>query len=128
MEQKLWGFRAIDVRGFVANEPRVLGGVTFLPVSVGFKQRDGTWLNTFLDLKCFKELADKAAGMSKKDRLTFSGRMEYSEWQDKQGNKRPQWAVLVDELKCESSGYQQQPPQQTRDVRQAPAVMDEAPF
>ena len=129
MADQIFGFHAHDVRCFVTNPPREAGSITIVPVSIGFKQRDGSWMNVFFDLKCFNDTKGRANQLQKKDRVEVSGRLEYSEWTDSYGNKRPQWGILVNKLeRMDSGGAAPSPQYGQQQVRQAPQQMDDAPF
>lgn len=126
--QEKFGVHAINQRCFVTNEPKIFDNFAIIPASIGFKQRDGSWKNVFVDLKCFKENIAVARTIRKKQQVTVNGRLEFSEWEDKQGQLRPQWAILVETLEVGAGAMAANNAAPSRPVRQAPEVMEDAPF
>lgn len=108
MEQ--FGIFAKDKRLKVTNAVKGAGQVLIIPCSMGFKQKDGTWVNEWVDCIVFAGgLYDTAQSIQKGDQITVSGRLTMKQWQDKKS-----WQILCDELKlygesAQSYGQGEQP-------------------
>lgn len=93
-----FGLFAKDVNCFVTRNSRAVGKVLSVPVSIGFKQRDGKYANEFFDLVVFEGLQSEVQGLEKGCRLKVSGRVTMETWTDREGGEKKTWKVLVDSL------------------------------
>jgi single-stranded DNA-binding protein len=91
-----FGLFAESVFVKVTNEPKDFEKLVKLPCSMGAKQKDGTWANQWVDVIFFdKKLAKEIV---KGDKFKVSGRLTFSEWTNKAGEKKKQWAILADSI------------------------------
>ena len=92
MSEKKFGIYAIDLWVKVTNAHRNAGKLIVVPGQMGFKQRDGSWVNEWIDIILFERLQGNIP--KKGERVQVSGRMDCSEYKEKK-----QWKVFADELK-----------------------------
>ena len=66
------------------------------------KDTDGSWIDgdpQFFDIKAFGELAENIAeSISKGTRVVINGRLNYSSWESKEGDKRSKVEVIADSI------------------------------
>jgi len=67
----------------VTNEVKTAGSILIIPCQIGFKQKDGTWVNDWVDVIVFEDLKPQAEGIHKGDKITVSGRVQMKEYKDK---------------------------------------------
>lgn len=82
--------------GFDPDVKETKGGKRMVSLSVGYCQKvdDGyRWTN--MRVKCFGYSADDAAQVRKGDNVVVSGKLETSEYTDKQGNKRTSTDIVA---------------------------------
>jgi hypothetical protein len=91
-----FGIFAKDLMCKVTLEPTHRETVTSIPCSVGFKQKDGTWVNEFMDVVLFKDNFGLDDGIQKGDKIKVSGRMNLSEYKEKK-----KWSIFADEIKTD---------------------------
>lgn len=104
-------------------------------------QINGEWQEetSYLNYVVWGELADNAAATLRKGmRVIATGRLQQRDWQDKDGNKRTSFDLVIDELapslkwatalvsKTERAGDSR--PTQNTQVSAEPEVVDEDPF
>jgi hypothetical protein len=109
-----FGIFAKDLLCKVTIEPTHRETVTSIPCSIGFKQKDGTWVNEFVDVLLFQKNFSLDTGIQKGDRIKVSGRMNLSEYKDKK-----KWSIFADEI---DTGNSQQ------DSGNAPLDDNQIPF
>lgn len=88
-----FGVFAQDLLCKVTIEPTHREKVTSIPCSVGFKQKDGEWVNEFMDVLLFKKTFHLDDGIQKGDKIKVSGRMNLSEYEGKK-----KWSIYADKL------------------------------
>ena len=98
MEKEKFGLFAINLNCKVTQEVKIFDKMRKLSSSIGFKQKDGTWVNEWLDLVIFDKDID-LEGIKKGDRLKVTGRFSLSEWTNKTGEKKKQWSCFCDEVR-----------------------------
>jgi single-stranded DNA-binding protein len=105
-----FGLFAKDQRLKVTNEVKSAGQVLIIPCSMGFKQKDGTWVNEWVDCVVFAGgLYDIAQSIQKGEQITVGGRLTMKQWKDKKS-----WQILCDDLSVsgsQSHGKGEQPDQ-----------------
>lgn len=110
-----FGIFAQDLRLKVTNEVKQAGRILIIPCQMGFKQKDGSWVNDWLDVVVFEgDNYEKAKSIGKGDKITVSGRMTMKEY-----NQKKSWQVLCSELEVAENG-------QTNQQQDAP--LGEVPF
>ena len=93
MDEK-FGIYAVNQRLKVTNEVKSAGKVLIIPCSMGFKQKDKTWVNEWVDVVVFEgEVHDTAQGVKKGDQITVNGRLTMKSWNDKKS-----WQILCEGL------------------------------
>lgn len=92
-------FKVENARAKVTNEPKIYGKLGAVPVSFGFKQKDGTWVNLFAKLLFRESEMDNAAMMHKGDVVIVSGDLTLSKYNDKDD-----WGVWVTGYSVQSFG------------------------
>lgn len=98
-----------DLRCKVTNDPKEKNFGTIVPCSLGFKQKDDTWANLWVDVMVTQKTTINIP-LQKGDAFKCWGRLSYSEWVKNDGTKVPQWSCWAD--KVESMDQQQQPQMQ----------------
>lgn len=94
MDEK-FGIYAANQRLKVTNDVKPAGKVLIIPCSMGFKQKDGTWVNEWIDVVVFEgEAHDTAQSVKKGDQITVNGRLTMKSWNDKKS-----WQILCEDLK-----------------------------
>ena len=91
----------ISIAGNTGNDPVLRfakTGNAFLTVPVAVTRgRDDTKETDWFDVKCFGELAERMAEVSKGTRVMFIGRMKQDSWTTKEGEKRSKLCLYADE-------------------------------
>jgi hypothetical protein len=91
-----FGIFAKDLMCKVTIEPTRKDKVINIPCGIGFKQKDGTWVNEFVEVVLFAPNFHMDTGIKKGDKIKVSGRMNLSEYKDKK-----KWSIFADEIKTE---------------------------
>ena len=91
MDREKFGIYAINLWVKVTNNHRRAGKLVVVPGQMGFKQRDGSWVNEWVDVILFENLQDEIP--EKGERIQVSGRMDLSEWKEKK-----QWRIYADSI------------------------------
>ena len=86
-----FGIFAKDLLCKVTIEPTHREKVTSIPCSIGFKQKDGSWVNEFVDVLLFKDNLGLGGEINKGDKIKVTGRMNLSEYKDKK-----KWSIFAD--------------------------------
>jgi single-stranded DNA-binding protein len=87
-----FGIFAQDLRLKVTNDVKSAGKILIVPCSMGFKQKDNSWVNEWVDVVVFEgEYYKPAIALNKGDRITVNGRMIMKQYNDKKS-----WQVLCD--------------------------------
>jgi len=92
--------RADDLWVKVTNEPRQAGSMTVVPGSMGFKQRDGKYINEWIDVLITDKTAHDGTP-SKGDRISVTGRVDCGEY-----NGKKQWKVWADKVSAQGEPKQ----------------------
>jgi single-strand DNA-binding protein len=91
----------ISIAGNVGTDPVLRyakSGNAFLTVPVAVTTgRDDTKETHWFDVKCFGDLAERMAEVSKGSRVMFIGRMKQDKWESKEGEKRSKLCLYADE-------------------------------
>jgi len=98
MEGEKFGLFAINLYCKVTQDIKQFDKMRKIPSSIGFRQKDGTWVNEWLDLVIFDKDID-LEGIAKGSKLKVTGRISLSEWTNKAGEKKKQWSCFCDEVK-----------------------------
>lgn len=93
-----FGIRAENIRCFVTSEPRTHAKLARVPVSVGFKQFDGSYYNQFFTILLFKDMIHLVEKVKKGDRVEVSGNVTINFWKDNNGEEHLQWQILANEF------------------------------
>ena len=93
-----YGFYATDVYAKITDTIRESGKVKRVPVVIGFKQYDATWVNKYFTIVVFEKNFEIIENMGKGDRVKVSGRVTVSNWTNKEGETKEQWSILADEI------------------------------
>jgi len=97
----------ITVVGNLTGDPELRftqGGSAMLTGSVADNRRyqiNGEWQEetSFVNFVAWRELAENgAATLTKGMRVVITGRLQQRDWQDKDGNKRTSFDIVVDEI------------------------------
>jgi hypothetical protein len=102
MDKEKFGLFAINLNCKVTNDVKKFEKMAKIPCSIGFKNKDNTWVNEWVDLIIFDTGMD-ISDIAKGDKLKVSGRMSLGEWTNKAGEKKKSWSLFVDELSVEGS-------------------------
>lgn len=137
----------ITVIGNLTGEPELRytqGGTAMLTGSIADNRRyqvNGEWTEetSYVNFVAWRELAENAAAtLSKGMRVVVSGRLQQRSYEDKDGNKRNAYDIVVDDIapslrfataavtKTAKSGDAPSP--RPAPAPEAPAYEDEAPF
>lgn len=62
-----------------------------------YRDKNGEWqkVTTWLDVVAWRELADRAATLSKGDTVYVEGKISTRDWEDQNGNKRRTWEIVA---------------------------------
>ena len=99
MDKEKFGIFAINLKCKMVGDKGVqtYDKMRKISTSIGFKQKDKTWVNEWLSLVIFDTDID-TEGLVKGDTLKVSGRISLSEWTNKAGEKKKDWSCFVEEL------------------------------
>jgi len=103
MEQKKFGIFAVNLNCKSTGEVKKYDKMRKISSAIGFKQKDGTWVNEWLDLVIFDTDID-LEGVGKGDRLKVNGRMSLSEYTNKAGEKKKSWSCFCDSIEKTGEG------------------------
>lgn len=90
--------------GNLTRDPEIKFGSTgnafaTFSIAVSRKTKDGEEKVSFFDCTAFGTVAENLANsVTKGTRVIVSGRVEQSNWEDKDGNKRTSYKVIADEV------------------------------
>ena len=92
----------ISIAGNIGQDPVLRfgqSGKAFCTLSVAVTTgRDDTKETHWFDVKCFDDLAEQMAELSKGQRVLVKGRMKQDKWQDKEsGQNRSKMCIYADE-------------------------------
>jgi hypothetical protein len=107
-----FGIFAKDLICKVTIEPTHRERAISIPCSIGFKQKDGKWVNEFVDVLLFEKTFDLDDGIHKGEKIKVSGRMNLSEY-----NGKKKWSIYADKIETDRG---------TSDPQQAP--LEDVPF
>ena len=93
-----FGIKAENIRCFVTQEPKTYSKLAKIPVSVGFKQFDGTYYNQFFTILLFKDMIPLADKVKKGDRIEVTGNVTVNFWKSPNGEEHVQWQIMANEL------------------------------
>ena len=99
-----FGFFVKDIMVKVTNPVARYDKVARIPVAVGFKQRDKTWVNEWMDVVVFPDLFQAIELVEKGDRIKVSGRLQLSEYTNKSGEVKKQWSIIADSVSSDKQG------------------------
>lgn len=98
----------VEVTGNLTSDPELKvtpSGTSVVRFGVAWNrkwQQDGEWQEEphFFDVTCWRDLAENVAeSLSKGDRVTVTGRLEQSRWEDKQtGENRSKVGITADDV------------------------------
>ena len=92
-----FGIYMEDQRCKVTNVTKDMNFGTIVPCSVGFKQKDGSWVNLWVDVMVTNKTS-VSIPLQKGDAFKCWGRMAHSEWIKDDGTKIPQWTCWADRI------------------------------
>ena len=96
MIDEKFGLFAINFNVKVTQEPKEFANMIKIPCSMGFKSKDGFWVNEWISVLVFdKSLSE---GIVKGDRIKVSGRVVLTEWVNKTAEKKKEWTCFADEI------------------------------
>lgn len=90
--------------GNLTRDPEVKYGSTGnafvnFSIAVSRKDKNGEEKVSFFDVTAFGTVAENVANsLTKGNRVTVVGRVEQSNWEDKDGNKRTSYKIIADEV------------------------------
>lgn len=93
-----FGIFAKNILAKVTNQVSKFDKFYKIPVSIGFKGKDGQWVNEFFDIVVFGDLFSSAELIEKGDKIKVSGRVQLNKWTDKTGGERKSWQILASEI------------------------------
>jgi len=75
-------------------------GVLGLAVSRRYQDRNGEWQEEsgFYNVKCWGTLAENVQSLTKGTRVIVTGRLEWRQWENQQGEKRTAIEIVADEV------------------------------
>lgn len=98
----------VEVTGNITSDPEMQvtpSGTAVSRFSIAWNrkwQQDGEWQEEphFFDVTCWRDLAENVVeSFQKGDRVTVTGRLDHSRWEDKQtGENRSKVAVIADDV------------------------------
>jgi len=100
---------SVTIVGTATRDPELRytpAGTAVASFGVAFNKRrkndDGTWEDgeaQFFDVTCWKQLAENVCdSVEKGTRVLVTGRLEYQQWEDKEGGKRSKVQIVADEV------------------------------
>ena len=124
---------SVNISGNLTRDPELRqtqGGTSVLRLGLAVNdrarnQQTGEWEDraNFVDCVVFGKRAEALAGMlAKGQRVAIDGRLRYSSWQDKEGNRRSKLEVVVDEIDIMSARTATQPSVAAAPVAPAPVA------
>lgn len=123
------GFARVTLIGNLGADPEVrfsAGGVAVAKLSVActekVKGHGGDWEDRteWVRLVCFGKTAENAGQYLEKGRQVYAdGRLQTSEWKDKDGNRRWTTEVICNELLFLGGGDKSAPPQKTQQQKKS---------
>jgi len=92
-EEKKWGFFADNVKMKVTNDLKDYPKMVKIPCSTGFKQKDKTYVNVWVDVLVNKNHEEMTQGIQKGSSIEVCGNLSISEY-----NGKKQWSVWADSI------------------------------
>jgi len=100
---------SVTIVGTATRDPELRytpAGTAVASFGVAFNKRrkndDGTWEDgdpQFFEVTCWKQLAENVSdSIEKGTRVLVAGRLEYQQWEDKEGGKRSKVQIVADEV------------------------------
>jgi single-stranded DNA-binding protein len=97
MQKEKFGIFAEKLMVKATSDVKSFDKMRKISASMGFKQKDGTWANEWLDLVIFDKDID-LEGVGKGDKLNVTGRLTLQEYTTKAGERKKAWSCFVDAL------------------------------
>ena len=79
-EEKKWGFFAVNVKMKVTNDIKDFPTMCKIPCSVGFRQKDKTYVNEWVDVLLNHDQEEMTQGIKKGSMIEVCGHLNVSEY------------------------------------------------
>lgn len=128
---------SVAITGNLTRDPELrqtASGASILSFSVAVNDRrqnqNGEWVDypNYIDCVIFGNRAESVSRfISKGSKVTILGKLRWSQWSDKDGNKRTKLEVVVDDIEFMTARQETQPPQYRQARQQPPQYQAQQP-